>query len=101
MSFAELNLGRATNQGVEVALGWQDKVGEDFEYYAKANVWYAKNTIDYQAEELRLYPNLVRTGHSIDQPFGLEAVGLFRDMDDIANSPEQTFSEVKIGRAHV
>lgn len=97
MSFAELNLGRATNQGVEVALGWQDKVGEDFEYYAKANVWYAKNTIDYQAEELRLYPNLVRTGHSIDQPFGLEAVGLFQDWDDIANSPEQTFSDVKPG----
>lgn len=97
MSFAYLNLGRTTNQGLETTVGWHDKVGTDVEYSVKAGFWFARNRIDYQAEEMRLYPNLITTGHSIGQPFGLEAIGLFRDEADIASSPEQTFSEVKPG----
>ena len=97
MTFAQLNLGRATNRGFEASLGYRDAVGEDFEYYARANVWFARNRLDYQAEEFRLYDNLIRTGHCIDQPFGLEAIGLFRDQEDIENSPEQTFSDVRPG----
>lgn len=97
MSFSNLNLGRATNKGFEISASWSDKQGEDFEYYAKGDLWYARNTIDYQAEEIRLYPNLVRTGHRIDQPFGLKALGLFKDQSEIDNSPAQTFSDVRPG----
>lgn len=97
MTFSYLNLGRTTNKGVEASVGYRDKTACGIEYYGKANFWLAKNRIDYQAEELRRFPNLVTTGHAIGQPFGLEAIGLFEDEDDIANSPEQTFSTVRPG----
>jgi hypothetical protein len=35
---------------------------------------------------------LKRTGQSIDQAFGLEAIGFFADAADIAASPKQTFA---------
>ena len=97
MSFSELNLGRTTNQGFETSLSFYDRRPSGFEYYAKGNFWFARNVIDYQAEELRLYPYQVRTGHQIGQPFGLVAEGLFRDEADIESSPVHTFSEVRPG----
>lgn len=97
MTFAYLNLGRTSNTGFEASVGYRNKTATGVEYYGKANFWMAKNRIDYQAEELRLWPNLVTTGLPIGQPFGLEAIGLFKDNADIASSPEQTFSNVKPG----
>lgn len=96
MTFSNLNLGKATNSGFEATVTFADKVG-DFEYYAKGSVWYAHNNIDYMAEELHLYDYQYKTGNPIGQPFGLVALGLFKDEADIANSPEQTFSAVKPG----
>ena len=96
MSFSYLNLGRSTNAGFELGATFADKVGE-VEYYLRGNLWYARNRIDYMAEELRLYDYQVRTGTSYDQPFGLVSDGLFRDEAAIAAAPEHTFSAVKPG----
>jgi hypothetical protein len=43
-------------------------------------------------EANRPYDYLKRTGQSIGQAFGLEAIGFFRDADDVAASPVQTFA---------
>jgi TonB-linked SusC/RagA family outer membrane protein len=32
------NIGRTKNRGYEIALGWNDKIGRDFNYYIKANL---------------------------------------------------------------
>ena len=48
-------------------------------------------------EEPKMYDNLVITNHRLNQIFGLEAIGLFRDQADIDASPVQTFSAVKPG----
>ncbi|MDE5650257.1 MAG: SusC/RagA family TonB-linked outer membrane protein, partial [Duncaniella sp.] len=61
------------------------------------NFSYNKNKIIDMLEEPRLYPNLVQTGHSVDQLYGLEAIGFFKDAADIANSPVQAFSTVRPG----
>ncbi len=97
MNFSYLNLGKTTNKGYELSLRYEDGIKKDFHYYTQLNFWHHHNRIDYQAEELRLYPNLIRTGHSINQPFGLAALGLFHDQAEIDASPEQTFSSVKPG----
>ncbi len=97
MSFAYLNLGKATNQGFELGASFSDKTESGFEYWVRANAWYAKNRIDYMAEELRLYEYQNRTGKPFGQGFGLVALGLFKDQADIDNSPEQTFGTVKPG----
>ena len=97
MSFAYLNLGKATNKGIELTASFRDKVGEDFSYWLRASAWAYKNRIDFMAEENRLYDYQYRTGHSFDQPFGLVALGLFKDQAEIDASPSQTFSDVKPG----
>ena len=48
-------------------------------------------------EVYRPYDYLKRTGQSISQAFGLEAIGFFADAADIAASPRQTFSIVRPG----
>ena len=96
MTFSYLNLGRSTNAGFELGATWRDKAG-DLDYYLRGNLWFAKNRIDYMAEELRLYEYQYRTGQSYDQPFGLVSDGLFKDDAEIAAAPEHTYSSVKPG----
>ena len=48
-------------------------------------------------EAPQLYSNLVLTGSSIGQVFGLQAIGFFKDQADIAASPTQTFGTVRPG----
>jgi hypothetical protein len=44
-----------------------------------------------------LYDYLYQTGQPIGQPFGLVAVGFFKDQADIAASPKQIWTNVKPG----
>ena len=64
---------------------------------AGASVSLNRNKIVEQLEEPRLCDNLVQTGHSVGQIYGLKAIGFFEDEEDIANSPTQTLSTVKPG----
>ncbi|MCU7617026.1 SusC/RagA family TonB-linked outer membrane protein [Chryseobacterium sp. PBS4-4] len=40
------HLGQVSNKGVEISLGWQDKVGENFSYAINGNYSYNKNNLD-------------------------------------------------------
>lgn len=96
LKYAEMNLGKSTNSGFEASIRFGKKTGE-LEYYAQANLWYAKDKLKYMAEDVKEYDYQKRTGQRLNQPFGLVALGLFRDQDDIDNSPVHTFSDVKPG----
>jgi hypothetical protein len=76
---------------------YNSKQNGDFQYYAEANVWYAKNKIVYNAEATQIADYLYRTGHMIDQPFMLEAIGFFKDQSDVDASPLQIFSPAHPG----
>lgn len=90
------NVGKVTNKGFELELNYSDKVGE-FEYFVTGKAFYSINKIDYMDEVLRPFDYLYRTGQEIGQPFGLQAIGLFKDQADITASPVQTFSPVQPG----
>lgn len=92
-----LNLGKASNQGFEAKLGYSTDRSKTAGFFAEANVWYYKNEIKYNGEALQQYPYQYRAGHAIDQPFGLVATGLFKDANDVANSPKQTWAPVSPG----
>lgn len=85
-----VNHGKVENSGFEIELGYRNHF-RDFKYYVNAGVWYAKNKITEMSEEPRRYAYLYRTGHSVNQPFGLQALGFFKNQEDIDNSPKQTF----------
>jgi TonB-linked SusC/RagA family outer membrane protein len=94
-----LNIGKTENNGFETMLRYNSSSTRQFQYYAQANVWYAKSKIIDNAEELQVPGNehLYRSGRSLNQSFVLEAIGFFKNQADIDNSPRQTFGEVKPG----
>ena len=85
------NIGKTTNQGYEVALGWTDKIGQ-VSYYINGSVSYAKNKILYEAENPNPYPWMNQTGHSIGQYFGLVSDGFYNTTEELNNRPYNTFT---------
>lgn len=90
------NGGVVDSWGFESGIDYLNKIG-DFTMNAGVNISLTKNKIIEQYEELRLYDNLVRTGKSVGQIFGLIAEGFFEDQNDINNSVPHLFSEVRPG----
>lgn len=87
-SFAPSNLMEVKNQGMEVELGWSSSVN-DFRYWIKGNVAFARNKIIEQNEQIRKYGYMERTGRSIGQNFGYIADGLYNSYEEIAAGPTQ------------
>lgn len=90
------NEGKVDSRGFEMVLGWSDKKG-DFSYWINAMYDMSENEIVYMNEPEKAFPNLVETGGPVRQDFGLIALGLFKNQDDIDNSPLQTFGPVQPG----
>ncbi len=88
--------GVVNNKGIELGVNFHNNKGA-FTYYLNGQFTYVHNKIIQMGEAYRPYDYLKRTGQSIGQAFGLEAIGYFKDLADIASSPKQVFSEVKPG----
>ena len=90
-------IGAVDSKGFELALSWNDKIGKDFRYYVGGNFTKAKTEIIENGEGYQPFDYLYKKGDQLGQNYGLEAIGYFEDWDDIANSPEQMFSDVRPG----
>lgn len=90
------NGGVIDNRGIEMGADYSVKAG-DITLNVGANFTWSKNKIVNMLEEPKMYSNLVLTGSSIGQAFGLQAIGFFKDQADIAASPTQSFGTVKPG----
>ncbi len=82
--------------GTEIGLDYNARIG-DVAINVGGNFNFNRSKIIEMLEEPRLYSNLVQTGNRVDQFYGLQAIGFFRDEDDIANSPTQNFTSVQPG----
>lgn len=91
-----MNLGIVDNNGFEAVLGYNKTAGE-FRYKVEASAWYAHNNVVYNSEAPQIYDYLYGTGHIVGQPFAYEAIGFFRDQEDIDSSPTQVWGEVVPG----
>lgn len=91
-----INGGIVNQHGFDVSANYTRKVG-DFTFNIGANMTLAKNSIEEQAEEPRKYENLVETGNPLSSTYGLIAEGLFTSEQEIASSPVQNFSTVRVG----
>jgi TonB-linked SusC/RagA family outer membrane protein len=91
-----LNNSIVRNEGFEIALRHQQKIG-DFTYSIRPNIGYSASTIEYMPEN-QANINLVKSGRSQDYyGFGYQALGLFQSYEEIKNSPKQTFGNVQPG----
>ncbi len=103
------NLGVVDSHGFEVSADYSKQVGH-WAFNVGGTLNLNKNTIQEQAEEPRLYSNLVRTGLPLSQLFGYQALGFFQQSDDqngdgiiteaemtALGYPVQTFTTVRPG----
>lgn len=90
-----INGGDVTNTGVELALNWNDRIG-DFSYYVGVNGAYNKNVVGeipntdgiIHGEVNQLFDNAkefyrAENGHSIGYWWGLQTDGLFQNQQEI------------------
>lgn len=92
-----INAGIVDNKGFEVILTHQKNI-RDFNYFIRGNVSFARNKIvDITEPKLEGREWQARTGRRINEHMGLTSLGLFKDWEDIASSPKQTFGPVQPG----
>ncbi|MDO4999071.1 MAG: SusC/RagA family TonB-linked outer membrane protein [Bacteroidales bacterium] len=90
------NGGIVDSYGFELGLNYNVKLGDVILDYG-GNFNLNRNKIVDMLEEPRMFENLIQTGNSVNQIYGLRSIGFFKDAADIANSPSQTFSTVRPG----
>lgn len=96
VDFPYENEGIVDSWGFEAGADYTKQLGE-VTLNVGGDVTFNRTKIVEMLEEPRLYDNLVVTGNRLNQLYGLEAIGFFRDQADIDASPKQTFSTVVPG----
>jgi TonB-linked SusC/RagA family outer membrane protein len=87
------NLGKITNKGIEISLGWNDKIGEDFGYSINGNFGYNKNVVNSLGNVTNFQiignggVNLTQTGQSVGYFYGYKQVGIYQTPADVARMP--------------
>jgi len=86
------NVGKMQSRGFDSQFNFHKKI-EAFDFTLRGNITYAKNQVlEYDEEELSL-PYMMTKGYRYNQAKGLVSEGLFKDYEEIRNSPKQTYGE--------
>jgi TonB-linked SusC/RagA family outer membrane protein len=94
------NLGKINNKGIEVSLGWTDKIGE-LSYNLSGNFSYNKNKVESLGNTTDFQiignagVNLTNSGQSIGYFYGYKQVGIYQTAKDMLNQAQ--FSDSKLG----
>ena len=83
------NVGSVRSQGFDGHFAYKQKINR-VNLTVRGNFTYSKNEILEKDEENTVYPYQTEAGYRVNQAKGLIALGLFKDYDDIRNSPQQT-----------
>lgn len=86
------NLGKVQNGGVDISVEYNKVINKDLIVSAKGSFTYAKNELLEYDEPQYKWSYLSDLNKPLNCAKGLIALGLFKDEDDIKNSPEQTYS---------
>jgi len=84
------NVGKMESKGIDGNFMLQQTVGK-IDFTLRGNMTYAKTKILEYDEEANSYPYQRTEGFRLSQERGYVALGLFKDYDDIRNSPRQDF----------
>ena len=95
-NYPRANVGSVKSRGFDGNFRYERRFG-DFNVTLRGNMTYSKNEIGEYDEENNVYAYQNQHGYRVDQVRGLIALGLFKDYDDIRNSPTQTFGTVQPG----
>jgi len=86
-----VNQGSTRNKGIELAVTYNDRIGKDFTFSISGNISKINNEILNLGEVNERISDkwIERVGGSVGDFYGLQAIGLFVDDADVANSPKQ------------
>ena len=90
------NVGIVKTKGFDGRFDYKQKVGA-VNFTIRGTITYSKNEILEKDEENTIYPYQLEAGYRVDQSKGLISLGLFKDYDDIRNSPTQEFGNYQPG----
>lgn len=88
-----MNIGRTENRGWDMELTWRDKIGNDFSYFLRGVISYAKNKIIEMGENPSPYVLSMETGRPIGTIFGYVADGFYNSQEEIDNGPYDTLRD--------
>lgn len=83
------NVGKVDNKGVELSVNYRQNIDKDWSFDVRGNFTYVANKYTYFDEPDYPYVWQTLTGKPLSATYGFVADGLFKDYDDIANSPSQ------------
>ena len=90
------NVGKVLSEGFDGNFAFREKINK-IDITVRGNITYSQNTILEKDEENNVYPYQMERDYHVNQAKGLIALGLFKDYDDIRNSPKQEFGTVQPG----
>lgn len=90
------NVGKVLSEGFDGNFAFRERINK-VDITVRGNITYSKNTILERDEENNVYPYQMDKDYRVNQAKGLIALGLFKDYDDIRNSPRQDFGLVQPG----
>ena len=86
------NIGSVLSKGFDGNVGYHEKIG-NVNLTVRGNITYSKNEIKETDEAYTNFPYLRQAGFRVAQAKGLVALGLFKDYEEIRNSPKQQFDD--------
>jgi TonB-linked SusC/RagA family outer membrane protein len=87
------NLGKINNKGIEVSLGWTDKIGSDLNYSLSGNFSYNRNRVESLGNTTEFQitgnsgVNLTNSGYSIGYFYGYRQLGIYQNAKEMLNQP--------------
>lgn len=88
--------GSVDSYGFELGARFSKQLSRDIRLNVAGQFSFTRNKIDYTIEN-PAYSNLATIGKRVDEAWGLQSVGFFKDQADIDSSPSQEFSRVRPG----
>ena len=90
------NVGASRSKGFDGNFAYKQKFNT-VNLTVRGNITYSKSEVLERDEENNVYKYQMQRGYRIDQNKGLIALGLFKDYEDIRNSPTQQYGPVMPG----
>lgn len=91
------NVGQMKSSGADGNISYTSDVSNDLGFTVRGNFTYSKNIVQNWEQAYLEYPYLEYNGFPYNSIRGYQAIGLFKDDEDIKYSPKQTFGAVMPG----
>ncbi|NJO68305.1 MAG: SusC/RagA family TonB-linked outer membrane protein [Bacteroidetes bacterium] len=87
-----LNLGKHSNRGYEIQLGWNSNINQDSRIWAEASYTFARNKMEEIDEPKKLYDYQMQTGRRIGEIWGFQQEGIIMTDEEAIAYREQLWN---------